>query len=454
MSEQALTKALSTGVDFFTQMSNSGWIRTDPTSRVIQLVHKGQSYDHLPALNGLARQPYFRKQDWRLVSTPGYDPETGIYGVFDPAEFPFPEPTEAAAREALDGLKKLLAEFHFEGPEDRAATLSAILTGAVRSSLSVAPAFNISASAPGSGKSYLGSLLAPFAGPGEPCNVSYPTTSEEATKLVTSTMLTKPAVCLFDDMQTDWIPHSALNRMLTSETVTERLLGSSKMVKVGTATLVIGTGNNVSPIRDMCRRVVTISLVPKTASPATIAYKGNPVALVRQDRGRYVVMALTIVRAWEAAGRPMADVPPIASFGEWSDRCRQPLLWLGEADPAQSLLLQLTEDPDAETLGQLLVAWHDTFGTKATMVREVVSKACGYGGDALEEALAELPVREGKEVNPSRLGWYLKRNTNRVVNGLMLTKAPHKERRAWSVSPVRDIAQPGPGSNETEQEAA
>jgi len=443
LSEQALTKALSTGADFFWS-SNGGWVRTDPPTRVVALVHKGQSYDHLPTLNGLARQPYFRKRDWGLVSTPGYDAATGVYGVFDPDDFPIPEFTEAAAREALAAMKQLVEEFHFNGPADRAAALCAMLTAAVRSSLPVAPAFNISASSPGSGKSYLGALLAPFAGPGEPSNVSYPTTSEEATKLVTSTMLTKPAVVLFDDMQTDWIPHSALNRMLTSETVTERMLGSNKMVTVSTAALIVGTGNNVSPVRDMNRRVVTISLVPQTASPATLAYNGNPVAAVRKGRGRYVAMALTIVGAWEKAGRPKADVLPIASFDEWSDRCRHPLLWLGEPDPAQSLLDQLTDDPDAETLGLFLHAWHTAFGSKPTMVREVLGRAGGYNDSGLSDALDDLPIKDAREISPSRLGWYLRKNTNRVANGLMLSKAPHKERNAWSVKPVQDIAQAPP----------
>ena len=153
-------------------------IRTDPPARVVCMVHKGQSYDHLPTLNGLARSTVLSEGGLGLVSTPGYDPATGVYGVFDPDEFPIPEFTEEAAREALAGMKELVEEFHFNGPGDRSAALSAMLTAAIRSSLPVAPAFSISASSPGSGKSYLGSLLAPFAGPGEPSNVSYPTTSE------------------------------------------------------------------------------------------------------------------------------------------------------------------------------------------------------------------------------------------------------------------------------------
>jgi len=50
-------------------------------------------------------------------------------------------------------------------------------------------------------------------GPGQ----SYPTTSEEATKVILSLLLTSPAVIEFDDMDTDWIPHGTIKRMLTAE---------------------------------------------------------------------------------------------------------------------------------------------------------------------------------------------------------------------------------------------
>jgi hypothetical protein len=46
-----------------------------------------------------------------------------------------------------------------------------------------------------------------FAGPAGNAKVSYPTTSEEATKVILSLLLTSPAVIEFDDMDTDWIPH-------------------------------------------------------------------------------------------------------------------------------------------------------------------------------------------------------------------------------------------------------
>lgn len=73
-------------------------------------------------------------------------------------------------------------------------------------------------------------------------------------------LLEKPPVILFDDMQTDWKPFGAINKALTSQTTTERLLGKSGTATARTNSLFLGTGNNTGPIKDMRRRVVTVRL--------------------------------------------------------------------------------------------------------------------------------------------------------------------------------------------------
>lgn len=114
----------------------------------------------------------------------------------------------------------------------------------------------------------------------------------------------------------------------------------------------------------MCRRVVSIRLAPNSSSPATLTYKGRPVETMLARRESYIADVLTIIRAWKAAGAPRASVPPIGSFGEWSELCRQPLLWLGLPDPATSLLEQLRNDPDVASLAAFMEAWSYEFGER------------------------------------------------------------------------------------------
>jgi hypothetical protein len=64
-------------------------------------------------LSGLTRQPYLR-QDGSLMTAAGFDPATGMFGVFDAREFSVPQnPTRADAEAALAVLKDVLTEFSF-----------------------------------------------------------------------------------------------------------------------------------------------------------------------------------------------------------------------------------------------------------------------------------------------------------------------------------------------------
>ena len=320
-SVQALTRELSVAAQWesFDKRAAS-WVPCDPPQRHLANLFDAQSFRHLQPLMGVARQPYFRESDGALVLEPGYDRGSQRFGVFDARQFPIPDTTPEAARSALAEIEELLAEFHFVGRVDKAAALSAIFTAVVRPTLPHAPAFHVRAPVFGSGKTYLCELIGAFAGPAGNAKVSYPTTSEEATKAILSLLMTGPAVIEFDDMDTDWIPHGTIKRMLTAGSITDRILGHSKTATVSTRCLFLGSGNNVGPVRDLLRRVLTIQVDPRNATPATMTYKGLPVDRVHRNRGAYVTAVLTVILAWRAAGQPRTEADSIVTFsGAWSD---------------------------------------------------------------------------------------------------------------------------------------
>ena len=418
------------------------WVRCDPPPRHTAVLFDAQKFRYLPPLAGVVRQPYFRESDGELTTQPGYDKTTQRFGVFDPRQFVLPKPTPEAARAALALLEDLLTEFHFVQDTDAAAALAAIFTAVVRPTLPHAPAFHVRAPVFGSGKSYLCELIGAFAGPGGNARVSYPTTSEEATKAILALLLTSPAVIEFDDMDTDWIPHGIINRMLTAERITDRILGVSKTATVSTRTLFLGSGNNVGPIRDLLRRVLTIHIDPRCATPATMSYTGAPVDKVRQQRGVYVAAVLTIIQAWRMAGSPRAAVDSIVSFsGAWSDYCRYPLMWLGHPDPATALLEQVRHDPDGDALGGLMTEWHAIFGTAPTTVRKAVEEA-QIRHPSLLDAIREFPVEDRGDINHAKLGWFLKKSANRIIGDFEFQAAQADGRKAWRVVEVKTPASP------------
>ena len=437
-SAPALTRELSVAATWEKYDGRAqDWVRCDPPARHAGILFDAQKFRYLPPLVGVVRQPYFRELDGELISQPGYDKRAQRFGVFDARHFVIPDPTPDAARAALALLEELLTEFRFVAATDKAAALAAIFTAAVRTTLPHAPAFHVRAPVFASGKTYLCELIGAFAGPGGNAKVSYPTTSEEATKVILSLLLNSPACVEFDDMDTDWIPHGIINRVLTADAITDRILGVSKTATVSTRTLFLGSGNNVGPIRDLLRRVLTIHLDPRCATPATMTYKGFPVDKVRQRRSVYVAAVLTIIQAWRRAGSPRAQADSIVTYGgAWSDYCRYPLMWLGRPDPAAALLEQVRHNPDGDALCGLMAEWRAVFGSTPTTVRKAVEAAIVNQPNLLD-AMREFPVEDRGEINRSKLGWLLKKNANRIVGGFEFQQANADGRTAWRVVAVK-----------------
>ncbi|WP_350135938.1 DNA-primase RepB domain-containing protein [Nitrosomonas sp.] len=433
-STQSLTKELSVAAAWVKYDGRSkSWIPSDPPQRHVAILYDSQSYKYLPPLRGVVRQPYFRETDSELVSQPGYDSVSRLFGVFDPNQFTIPIPTVEAAQSALVLLDDLISEFRFASDIDKSAALSAIFTAVTRPTLAYAPAFHGRAPTSSSGKTYLCELIGIFAGPAANAKVSYPTTSEEATKTILSLLLTNPAVIEFDDMDTDWIPHGTIKRMLTAEQITDRILGVSKTATVSTRTLFLGSGNNVGPVRDLLRRVLTINLDPRCATPATMTYRNSPIEKVRKNRGKYVSAVLTIIQAYRNAGTPRTDVPNIATYsGAWSEYCRHPLIWMGLPDPATSLINQITNDPDTQLLKALMSEWNHVFGSRSITVRKVIEQTINSHSQ-LMDAIRELPVLDRGEINPSKFGWFLKKNANRIVGNYKFVESTADGRKAWSL---------------------
>jgi hypothetical protein len=422
----------------------SCWEVCDPPVRHSVILYHTNVYPSLPVLLGLARQPYLRP-DGSLVTEPGYDGLTKLFGVFDASEFSVPEhPTRSDAMAALEELMALLGEFSFDKPCDLAAALAGILTATIRPSLPLAPMFHVRAPQIASGKSYLCILIAAFGSPTIPSAVSFPTDDEECRKFLLAALLIGPSAIIFDNLTSDLIPYKSLCSALTEEYITGRILGVSKTATVGTRAMFMSSGNNVDPVRDMARRCITIRLDPACEVPAARKFRSDPVGTVRHDRAKYVSLALTIIRAWIVAGRPKTSISPLASYEQWSDLVRQPLHWLGLPDPATALFETMAADPDRETLGRLMALWSKFFGVKATMVRDLV-KAIEKGSKdperlELQDILLDIADARG-EVDRRRLGWWIKKHANRPVDGFKIERAPgQRNADQWVVVSVVSVS--------------
>jgi len=109
----------------------------------------------------------------------------------------------------------------------------------------------------------------------------------------------------------------------------------------------------------------------------------------------------------------------------------------------------MSEDPDRETLGRLLVAWQSVFGKMPAMIREAVRQSqlsCEEHVE-LREVLNDIASERG-EINRRKLGWWIRRHAGRIVDGRRFIKASgNRSAEAWqveemvkSVSPVLSVS--------------
>jgi hypothetical protein len=419
----ALVRALSERT-YFEQFDGraKSYVLCDVPDRVAKVMAASETYKNMPVLQGLVRQPFFRSSGV-LVTASGYDCPSQLYGVFNPAGFNIPpKPSRAVALRALAELQKLMTEFPFRTEEDASAAIAGCLTAAVRVSLPAAPMLMLVAPEAASGKGYLCRVMAAFASSSILSATAYPGNEEECGKLLLSLLMQSPAAILFDNSMTDLVPYGSMCSVLTEPLFTDRLLGINRTATVSTRSLFLATGNNIKPLKDLARRCLQIRIDPGVEKPAERSFKGAPLELVQRDRARYVSLALTVIKAYLVAGKPgLADLKPLSNYDDWTRMVRGPLVWLGLPDPAACIFTGLAEDPDRESLGRLLTAWHAVFADAPTSVRELMAAAELAGNVALLDALNEVAAdRSG--ISRKRLGRWISRHEARVVGQLKIER--------------------------------
>jgi hypothetical protein len=82
-------------------------------------------------------------------------------------------------------------------------------------------------------------------------------------------------------------------------------------------------------------------------------------------------------------------------------------------------------------------AWHDCFDSQFTTVRKAVEKVESERATDPEkellEALMEFPVGTKWSLNNSKIGWILKKNAGRIVDGYRFERGEADGRTAWRV---------------------
>jgi Domain of unknown function (DUF3854) len=376
----------------------------------------------LPVLKGIISAPIMR-EDGTILSQRGYDNDTGLFFLSDEDWPAIPDrPTREDARVALETLLAPFAEFPFVAAEDKAAHAAGILTAIQRRALTACPIFGYSAPAPRSGKTLLANSAAIIA-TGRPAPATTVSGErEEVRKVITSTLLEGHAVINFDNIERP-LSSKELCIALTQQEYQDRVLGESRMLCLPTNVFWTATGNNLVFGGDLASRALLCRIDAGMESPESRNFTvSNLENSLRSNRSQLVAAALTILRAYHVAGRPKQHVSPWGGFDNWSANIREPLIWVGLADPCKTRVAVKADDPEREEWATGIRALFDVFGDSDFTTKEIIER-CGSNAELKASILSVAAGRQQKgEVDSRRLGAWLKRVRDRIVGGLRLKR--------------------------------
>ena len=285
-----------------------------------------------------------------------------------------------------------------------------------------APIYLVRADTPGTGKSHLVDVIAMVA-TGQFCPViTAAKGSEETEKRLGAILLGAVPIFSLDNCTYD-LEGELLCQLTERPVVNVRILGRSEMPPCECRATVFATGNNITFRGDMVRRGLVCNLEALDERPELRVFQKDALEVAANNRGAYVAAALTIVRAYLAAGSPPV-CGPFGSYAAWSTMVRSPLIWLDEPDPIISMEGIRDEDAVLNSIREFVSLWLD-YGLDLDMPRltaSIIEEACVappnyWGPMSFKQFLLRVAASKGdpNAVSAERLGHWLRKISGRIV---------------------------------------
>ena len=266
---------------------------------------------------------------------------------------------------------------------------------------------------------------------------------------------------LFDNSATGAaIGGACLDAALTATTYSGRVLGISKFVAdVPLAATFYVTGNNIALKGDTLRRVVLSRLETIEDHPEERDGFAVPdlIGSVRARRGALAVAALTILRAYIVAGRPIPDPkpPPMGGFEAWANLVRRAVHWVMGHDPLATKGEAKSTDKVAVQLPVLIEGWlqlQATAGVDSLSTTQAIKVLETHPADhePLRAILVES-TRDGKLPTPNGLGNLLGKVRGRPHAGRSLERTETYGVNHWFVKTKNATPPPLDSPNEGDE---
>jgi putative DNA primase/helicase len=394
--------------------------------------------------------------DGRVLNTPGYDEQSGLY--YDPLAMEFPpipeNPTRRDALRALVTLKRPLREYPFKFEVERgesrkhnrslSGALCYLLTIVNRSAYDRVPIFGFDGNRARVGKGKLVSLGSIMATGESAAIIRHSVSAEEFEKQLVTNLLSGVALIPIDNVARP-LDSTTLCSGVAEDWFVIRKFGELVNIKVPNVYIVTVTGNKLVLVGDLAPRTLMIEIMSAEEDPEFAPHTFDPVVYGRQRRGELVVAAQTILRAHILAGKPhqspkeaqRAKTEPLrlGSFEEWSLGPPAALAWLGEPNPITSIEESKARDPRRQLLADLVETWADAVkeidglrrpASDPRTTAELIDLAELYkdkdndDAKSFKEALEAIGKNKNGELDKQKIGTYLRQHKDMKVSGRMI----------------------------------
>jgi hypothetical protein len=401
-----------------------------PPGWCVQAVHARGVWHGVRHLEAVVNHPVILP-DGAILSANGYDSRSGLL-VTIPHTLRVSVsdcPTKSDVVSAVDFLNDAICDFPFETPTHRAAWFAGLLTPLAWFAFTgPAPMFLIDKNVRGAGAGLLADVIALIVTGRRFATMSYTNDREELRKKITTLAVEGERLVMLDNLA-GAVGNDVLDAALTTDRWKDRLLGGNRVYNGPLHLTWFATGNNVQLQADTARRVCTARIeTPDERPELRSGFKYEDLRQhVRENRGRLLTAALTILRGWYASEKPRHGLPAWGSFEGWSNVVREVVVFAGLPDPGETRLkLQTGSDRDAATMTALIECMERFDRTKhgvttAEIIDEIRNKD---SKDKLLQSDLKSAVEElcGR-VDGRALGYKLRHFARRNFGGKMIDKA-------------------------------
>lgn len=423
-------------------------IPTLPSPQTCKAILAQRTWPGVRPLLGLVTAPVLRP-DGSILQTPGYDEATALF--YEPAidMTPVPDVPDVVdvknAKELL--LDHVLPDFSWAGPADRANYLALLMSPIIRPYAGgLIPLGAVSAAERGSGKTLLTTIIGKLFGA-----TVRPWVSDESElrKAITATLSTTNPVISFDNVgETDTVSAPVLAKLLTSSIWDDRMLGTSREVRLINDRLWLVTGNSIRFGGDIAQRTVLVHLDPKCPRPdQRTGFQIPDLEEWLEDpanRAELLRALLILARSWIVAGAQREEFA-MRGFRRWACAMGGFLAhhgitgFLGNRE-------QLEEhDDEAEVWAAFLSTWHSKFGTAPQTAHELRKSAekawTPLGGEDDPWHGNFITRADGTLPTPRGLGMILKSRRDRFFGRFSLKGTLDSSSNVWCWYPEPYVAE-------------